>query len=121
MYKLIIYVTQDVLNESANCEGGLSIGRHCAIAVAVRDIFPKAFVENEDIWVYGQRKNSTTFIKLPKEARKFIRMFDRRTPRKRKNMTPISFEIQIPDNVIKKINISELTSLLKNHATLELV
>lgn len=117
--QLKITVTKDIIINSIKCDT-----RNCAIAVAIRDIFPKAFVTDNEIFFDGADEfdcpiSETTL--LPIEAQEFIQVFDKATPKKRKQMDEISFNITIPDSIIQKINIDEIKPLLENHPTLQLI
>jgi hypothetical protein len=120
--KLKISITKEIIMQTRYCRSNDNTGKNCAIAVGIRDIFPRAYVEAEEIYPFGFR-GSYLFnsIKLPAKARNFIQKFDYATVQERLKMKPIEFEISIPDKVLEKINISELAPLLQNHLTLELV
>lgn len=114
MYTLKIKVTKEILERSKMCgSGNLNPSQNCAIALAVRDIFPDATIGVECIHV-GR------VIWLPMEAQKFIERFDRIGPLERLRMEEIEFEVKVPDEVINQINIEELRPLLENHPTLQL-
>lgn len=128
--KLRITVTKEILERSKNCgvTGGNLIKEmptNCAIALAIRDIFPNAFVEIKGIFL--DAKSYLNFyvckadIELPQTAKDFIDVFDWADPEDRIALKPISFEIEIPDSVIDQINIEELRPLLANHPSLQLV
>lgn len=121
MTTLKIKVTHDVLVKSQFCSvdtTGNKVGENCAIALAVRDIFPDALVGTTEIAPYGWKQSE--HIQLPIEAMRFIRDFDVAPPQKRVKMNPIEFEVSVPESIIEKINIDELRPLLENHPTLEL-
>lgn len=127
--KLKITVTKEILKRSSYCgigEDALdiniceSIQTNCAIALAVRDIWPKARVDYDYIYPFG-KEGVATMIALPKKISNWINRFDDATPRGRERMKPFSFDVEIPDKVIKKINIDEIRALLQNHSTLELI
>lgn len=122
MTKLKITVTKEVLEKSKYCgtEAGGTPTENCAIAVAIRDLFPGAAVGRSAIFFYPVQ-NSQPITQLPEIAQEFIHRFDNLTPDKRIKMDPVSFEIEIPDVVINSINIDELKPLLENHPTLELI
>lgn len=123
--KLRISVTKEILEKSKMCgvDPGEMVSSNCAIAFAVRTLFPHACVVSSAIYPYAHDlfNNNLSDITLPLEARKFIRSFDTLTPEDRVKMEPFSFEIDIPDEVINTINIDELKPLLQNHPTLELI
>lgn len=139
MTKLRINVTKEILFKTRMCAGVFTyventkeegIGANCAISVAIRDLFPDAWVGTDRIYfdAYNDqgmfdwgKENQLITSALPEIARNFIREFDRKTPEERMAMNPLSFEIEIPDIVIDTINIDEVKALLTNHPTMELV
>lgn len=129
MIKLKINVTNEILQKSAGCTGfgKDTFGTNCAIALAIRDIFPFAHVcktcIDTDFYLRNPDRQGQTenHISLPSEAIIFIDEFDFGSPDNRLRMSPISFEIEISDEVLEKINIDEIKPLLKNHPTLKLV
>lgn len=134
MVKLKIKVTEGILKKSKHCGKNKKTFRfeetNCAIALAVRDIFPKAYVEGSSVYFDSELDESGRVsilrgigisAKLPPLAQDFIENFDFASPFKRVKMAPIEFEIKVPNCVIEKINIDELRPLLENHPTLELV
>lgn len=116
---LKIKVTKEILRKSAGCAYP-KLENNCAIALAVREIFPKAKVESDYIFPFGRESYSTS-IDLPTKAKNFIDKFDEKDFAARIKMRPIEFTISIPNKVINKINIDELKPLLVNHPTLELI
>lgn len=92
---------------------------NCAIALAVRDIFPKAEVFASEIIPFGMGPE----ICLPDIASDFIKEFDnfKNDPKARLLMPEISFEIDVPMKVIEKIGIREAYKVLSESRTLELV
>ncbi len=129
MITLKIKVTKDILEKSKMCGVGyqgystqdkLKPSENCAIALAVRDIFPNASVGyNEIIFDVEDKDSDWTFTTAP--MFEFISEFDRATPMERPFLPEKEFELKIPDAVIEKINIEELMPILKNHPTLELI
>ena len=127
--KLKIKVTKEILFKSQLCQqegvsaGVNGVGANCAIALAVRDIFPYAWIsdDNIDAYYFERGENRDFDIPLPKEAKEFISDFDKSTPEERVKMPEIEFEVDISDDVLQKINIDEVKELLKNHPTLELI
>lgn len=118
--KLKITVTKEILEKSKNCQA--YDGSNCAVSLAIRDIFPNTYVNTKTIDFDPHNPfNTKLLVSLPSNAYSFIRTFDEASPAQRINMKPISFEIEIPDEVIDKINIDELKPLLQNHPTLQLV
>lgn len=118
--KLTIKITKEVLQRSMMCRvGHCLVTQNCAIAVAVRDVFPKASVVPNFI----NLNHINEEMELPLEATKFIREFDALAdnPEKRLKMTPFDFEIDVPDKVIDSIGIEEAISIINKSETLELV
>jgi hypothetical protein len=123
--KMKIKVTKEILRKSMWCgtpSGSSDVVSNCAIALAVRDIFPNASV---GIYTMSFGLN-TDSIELPSVAKKFIECFDqlRLKPYKRLLLQEIEFEIQIPNEVISRIgngNIEEVKTIIQNSETLELV
>jgi hypothetical protein len=130
MTKLKIKVTKEILKKSMYCgtksESTELIVKNCAVALAVRDIFPEACVASRYICPFGSRSNPMGpeyDIELPQEASSFISRFDgyMAIPEMRLKMEEFEFEVEIPDIVIEQINIDEIKPLLENHPTLKLV
>lgn len=133
--KIKITVTKEILERSAMC--GIcsaqyefkSVLTNCAIALAVRDIFPIAIINHASIFFnpvdngryLKGKKLAAPRIPLPEEANMFIIQFDVASIEQRLAMRPFSFEIDVPQSVIDKIGISEVTRILENSETLELV
>lgn len=120
--KILIKVTKEILERSSMCGFDSSVYRveSCAVALAIREIFPRAAVgiNNEGIPVICGVGDES--IELPR-ARLFINLFDRSTPLERLTMSPQSFEIDVPSEVIEKIGIGEVYRILSESKTLELV
>lgn len=130
--ELKIKVTKEIINKTRFCglKGEESVDNYssnCAIALAVRDIFPIAYVGPCFITVCTH--DNSFMIDLPVEATEFIHEFDDATGAKslveciqwRQSLDPIEFSIQVPDELIEKINIDEISKVLENHPNLELV
>lgn len=137
--KILIKVTKDVLKRSmmcgeADCD---DIGRNCAIALAVCQLLPNSTVDVHALMekramprhyfinIYRTHcvfnEDFICAIPLPAEAEKFIDRFDVLSPIDRLVMEPISFEVDIPNEVIDLITISEAYRILSESKTLELV
>lgn len=118
---LTITVTKEILERSKNCgilNDGTLLSENCAISLAIRDIFPCAKIGDLDIFPFSIDVDHA--IPLPDIAKSFIWSFDHAAPEARVLMQPLSFDIELPDWVIEKIDISELKPLLENHSTLKL-
>lgn len=129
MYKLTIKVTREILGRSCNCstENDQNYGSNCAIALAVREIFPTAWVYPESIRPFytGLLEDDDDpvdeLIKLPHDACRFIAKFDEFTPALRACMKELEFEVEVPDKVIEKlVSIEEVREILRTSKTLEL-
>lgn len=125
--KITVKITKDVLKRSMMC-GTMSnlgaVGKNCAIALAVIDIFPDAIVGPQKIYPFGDYVNGDgNKIDLPWEAISFIFYFDdlKKTPEARLALPEFSFEIEVPHSVIEKIGIGEAYRVLSESKTLELV
>jgi len=116
--KLQITVTREILEKTRNCSP-VDLSKNCAIAMAIRDIWPKAAVEEGFFSPFGP--NDGNAISLPAKVSKFIQHFDVADPEERANMDEITFKIKVPNYIIEKINIDEIKPLLKNHPTLKIV
>lgn len=133
--KLRITVTKEILKRSQFC--GCMMDR-CAISQAIADVFPDAATGYSCIipfamqWPLGEQWSinwaeartkmpSDNYIELPESAYEFISLFDRTPEKERKNLPEFSFEIEIHDRIIERINIDEIRPLLQNHPTLELI
>lgn len=125
--KLQINLTKEVLKESKYCKN--EPGENCAIANAIRDIFPEAMIGTSKIFFKKDSKKPFDFffnsknetIELPLIASQFIDNFDNSSPEEREKMNPISFEIIIPESIIDEIDISEVNEILSHSKTLQLV
>jgi hypothetical protein len=123
MVQLKIKVTKEILMKSRYC-GTVNTGESCAIACAVRDIFPNAYVGTREIFVNKEDLDDDACkqtIQLPEEATEFIHEFDKGNPASRTELPELEFIVDIPDAVIDHINIDEIRPLLTNHPTLELI
>jgi hypothetical protein len=124
--ELKIKITKDILKKSMYC-GNMDTGKNCAIALAVRDIFPEACVGCSYIYPHHYGSDVCNPFKnqmpLPDEARNFIENFDnlRDSPEKRLEMEELEFSVKIPDSLISEIDISSITEILKDHKNRELV
>ena len=117
--KLKIKVTKDILKKSVMCGAEMvddyfHVAKNCAIALAVRDVFPYAGVDNEIISPFFTCPDLTMFllpnIILPKDARDFINHFDsmRFNPQGRLDMPEFEFEVYVPEDIVNVINIEDI-------------
>lgn len=120
---LKIKVTKEILEASKMCGIGLkgddwaeATNSNCAVALAVRDIFPQATIFQTLMVVLGKS------IRFPFYVTQYIKAFDNcAVPEERLKLPEFEFEVSIPDEVIDQINIDEIRPLLVNHPTLELI
>lgn len=117
---ILVKVTKDVLERSKMCGfvPGL-VSTNCMISVALRDLFPMATVGNPAYWLTNDQSNRDGL--LPEFVCLKVSEFDRLYPDQRVNMTPFSFELEVPDYVIEKIGIGEIYRVLSESQTLELI
>lgn len=117
--KILIKVTKEILEVSKMCGlqyGGGIPSENCAIVLASNPVFPNSNVGLSTLVI---SKEDT--IHLPANAVDFITRFDRLTPSERILMSPISFEIEVPDSYIDQVGIEEVKDILSRSKTLELV
>lgn len=134
--KILIKVTKEILEKSSRCIQ--ETGFNCAIALAVREIFPNSWTRSAFIHILDMNQLNDTKIKepkksfgnlideftlfmiqLPEEAQIFIDEFDSNGIKERLEMEPISFEIDVPDELINEIGISQVFKILSESKTLE--
>ena len=96
---------------------------NCAIAYAIYKIFPYATVGNREINLVRHylEDNSVISVLLPYKARLFIEEFDSKNPINRLKLKPFSFEIEIPEEYLNLIDISELKKQLSVSETVDLI
>ena len=112
---LKIKVTKDILRKAMWCGTGnnQAVSTSCAIALAIRDIFPDAQVSRHiTTWTC---KNDIVYI--PQSAKDFIQDFDNSTPEERLLLPEFEFEVELSNDIINSINISDI----HKSATLEVV
>ena len=116
--QLKITITKDIIRHCKNCgrqNEEDEIGKNCAIALAIKDIFPNVYITNYYILPFGIRheNDNTLKIQLPVIAQQFIKLFDGfyLTPNLRLLLPEFEFDIDIPDAVIEQINIDEIRGL----------
>ena len=123
-FQLKISVTKEIIGKCKNCGNeneGYDIGKNCAVAFALSDIFPDVYVTNYHIYPFGinYEKEDILKIPLPVIAQQFIKLFDSFTlvPKLRLLLPEFDFTIDVHDDVIGEINIDEVKQLIKrgNH------
>ena len=122
--QLKVSITKDIITRCKNCGGENTehiIGKNCAIAFALADIFPNIYVSGYSILPFGidTEKEKEIKIPLPVIAQQFIKLFDGfcLTPRLRLLLPEFEFTIDIPDEVIEQINIDEVRELIEEDKT----
>lgn len=135
--KIKIHITKEVLRESMYCERGeKEVGFNCAVSVAVQKIFPLSFTSIKYLFFMNEeeykreiayRSTHETYdlgslftAELPAKATMFIVEFDNSSPEERERMQPMSFEIDVPEEVINRIGLDEVKKLLSESKTMEL-
>ena len=116
-----IQITKAIIEESKNCGADNDVyqmGKTCAIAVALRDIFPDAYVTNFFLFPFGIDDSRAEELKmsLPLIAQQFIKLFDGfyLTPNLRLLLPEFEFTIDVPNEVINAINIDEIKELISS-------
>lgn len=112
-----VAITKEIIKECKNCGIELHAAeRNCAIAVALRDIFPNVYVSNFSIYPFGIDFKTDKEIKipLPLVARQFIKLFDgfSHLPQLRLLLPEFDFMLEIPDDIIEEIDIEEVKELI---------
>jgi hypothetical protein len=118
--QLNIAITKEIIERcknSGNENEEREIGKNCALAFALMDIFPNVYVTNYYIFPFGieYEKEQNLKIPLPIIAQQFIKLFDgfRLTPKLRLLLPEFEFTIEVSDEVIEQINIDEVRELIK--------
>lgn len=121
--KLRIHVTKEIYRRSMMCGTGITVSgaevrKSCAIALAVRDMAPFAEVFKDYIQWLGEDYGVG---KLPLLAMEMILRFDllKDRPTERLNLPEFSFDVDFPDELVDRIGLSELKSILEKSETLE--
>jgi hypothetical protein len=118
--KIKIHVTKEILKSAMYCPSGSELTvTNCAIALATREIFPKARVERFNIQPFGAPDDDENSIIMTREAIGFISAFDAASPPYRATMQPFSFEVNVHEHVINRIGISQVEKILSESLTLE--
>ncbi|HEU5053350.1 MAG TPA: hypothetical protein VFT78_09565 [Hanamia sp.] len=120
---IAINITKEILRKSKECgtrNDIEKIGNNCAIAVALKDVFPNVFVTPHHIYPFGIIENeefSLFRISLPVIAHNFIKVFDalRCIPNARLCLPEFEFEVFLPDELIAQINIDEVKDMLRQN------
>jgi hypothetical protein len=115
-----ISITRQILEESKFCATNNNdakiTGENCAIANALKYLFPDVHVTGHDIYPFGANENHIYKyfrISMPQIAKDFIRVFDAlcKMPRARMLLPEFEFEISLPDEIIAEVNIDEIKNI----------
>ena len=116
-----IKITNEILEKSKYCSSYghelQVVGENCAIAHALKDLFPRVHVSGLYIYPFGFNDSaacSELKIELPQIAKDFIRVFDAlcNMPAVRLRLPELEFEITIPDAVISLVDINEVEKII---------
>ena len=115
-----IRITKEIIEHCKKCgteNNKRDIGSNCAIAFALKDIFPNVYVTGYYIFPFGidAGKEEDIKITMPVIAQQFVKLFDGFSlmPNLRPLLPEFEFSINIPGEIIDEINIDELTELIK--------
>ena len=124
--KLTIFITKNILTQSMHCEE--MIGQNCAIGKAIYALFgARSLVHSEAIKIYSKDifeamdiiSNPFLYqIPLPDEAMDFIYKFDGCTPLERAEMTPIAFDIDIPEELVSSLGLGHVRKVISEQPQL---
>lgn len=109
--RVLVKITPQIIEASKGCQGKI---RCCLIARAVQEIFTNACVFGDRI--YLNINKALPAIDLPQIAIKLVTDFDCN-----RKITPTSFEIDVPDEIIQQIGINSVYKILSESKTLECV
>ncbi len=88
-----VKITKEILEQSAHCKWN-DLGCECAIAIALKPIYPDVFVSRNEIYPFHRKDNKTTkSIVLPEEALRFIKLFDELSPEDRLLLPELEFVV----------------------------
>jgi len=116
-----IRVTKEIIEHCKYCgaeNNKQEINKNCAVAFALKDIFPDVYVTNYYIFPFGidTEEGQGTKIVIPVIAQQFIKLFDGfyLMPDLRPLLPEFEFTIDIPDKVIDRVNIDEMKELINS-------
>lgn len=115
-----ISITKEIIEYCKSCgteNNKWEIGSNCAVAFALKHIFPDVYVTDYYIFPFGidREKGYDMKISMPVIAQQFIKLFDGfyLMPNLRPLLPEFEFTINIPNEVIDQINIDEVMELIK--------
>jgi len=119
-FQINISITKEVIEHCKNCGNQTEeyeVGKTCAVAFALADIFPNVYVSDYYIYPFGigYEKEEILKIPLPIIAHQFIKLFDsfRLVPKLRSMLPEFEFTIDVHDEVLEQINIDEVRELIE--------
>ena len=126
--KLTILITKNILKQSKNCL--MMPGQNCAIGKAIYALFgARSSVGTDLINIYSEgiftledtyRKKVLYTIPLPQIAQDFIDEFDNLGPYARVQMTPIAFDINIPEELVSSLGLDYIHNVVNEQPQLAL-
>ena len=123
-----IRITKEVIEHCKYCgaeNNEHELNRNCAVAIALKDIFPDVYVTNYYIFPFGidTEERGNIKITMPLIAQQFIKLFDGfcLTPNLRLLLPEFEFVINIPDEAIDHINIAEIKDFVNESKTRRLI
>lgn len=100
--KVTVKITKKVLKQSMNCGGGndSDVQTNCAVALAVRDIFPQVKVQCNYYQPFGNQINANH------NGESFIKEFDKLvdSPKERLKLPETIIELQITEEILSELN-----------------
>lgn len=115
-----IRITKEIIEHCKSCgteNNKQEIGSNCAVAFALKDIFPDVYVTDYYIFPFGMNAENGKEMKIamPVIAQQFIKLFDGfyLMPNLRPLLPEFEFTIDIPAEVIDQVNIDEVMELIK--------
>jgi hypothetical protein len=126
--QLKISITKEILEQSKYCSTNDKYanvaGENCAIANALKYIFPEVYVTGNYIYPFAFNNEyiyKHLCIKMPKIAKDFIRVFDSlcQMPNARLLLPEFEFEISIPDEIIEQIDIEDVKKTVQEGLTFD--
>ena len=115
-----ISVTKEIIEHCKSCgteNNKWEIGSNCAVAFALKHIFPDVYVTDCYIFPFGMNTENGKGMKIamPVIAQQFIKLFDGfyLMPNLRPLLPEFEFTIDIPAEVIDQVNIDEVMELIK--------
>lgn len=108
MIKLKVTVTKEILRKSMMCGVGFrdQVGSNCAVALAIKGIFPLAYVLDSDFFPFHSSKNvDIKFICSSHNGYDFIKAFDRldEAPQERLNLPETIVTLDIKEEILDEL------------------